>query len=89
MAHVIPVESKGSVLKILIGVIVPQPLPEMTPRIFIFSIVIADYSFYVKSISTCALTFFGYIISVLTSVLDKHSYLVMKGKLSPCLLLSK
>ena len=67
MAHVIPVVSKGSVLKILIGVIIPQPLPEMTPRIFIFSIVIADYSFYVKSISTCALTFFGYIISVLTS----------------------
>ena len=28
----------------------------------------ADYSFYVKSIATCAPTFFGYIISVLDSV---------------------
>ena len=28
----------------------------------------ADYSFYVKSIATCAPTFFGYIISVLASV---------------------
>ena len=28
----------------------------------------ADYSFYVKSIATFALTFFGYIISVLASV---------------------
>ena len=29
-----------------------------------------DYSFYVKSIATFSLTFFGYIISVLASVLD-------------------
>ena len=28
----------------------------------------AKYSFYVKSIATCAPTFFGYIISVLASV---------------------
>ena len=35
----------------------------------IFSIAMgADYSFYVKSIATCAPTFFGYIISVLASV---------------------
>ena len=35
----------------------------------IFSIAMgADYSFYVKSIATFALTFFGYIISVLASV---------------------
>ena len=33
----------------------------------------ADYSFYVKSIATCALTFFGYIISVLASVLSSTS----------------
>ena len=39
------------------------------PRILIFSIAMgADYSFYVKSIATFALTFFGYIISVLASV---------------------
>ena len=39
------------------------------PRILIFSIAMgADYSFYVKAIATCALTFFGYIISVLASV---------------------
>ena len=38
-------------------------------RILIFLIAIgADYSFYVKSIATFALTFFGYIISVLASV---------------------
>ena len=37
--------------------------------IFIFSIAMgADYSFHVKSIATFALTFFGYIISVLASV---------------------
>ena len=29
----------------------------------------ADYSFYVKSIATCALTFCGYIISVIASVI--------------------
>ena len=39
------------------------------PRILIFSIAMgADYSFYVKSIDTFALTFFVYIISVLVSV---------------------
>ena len=38
----------------------------MAPRILIFSI--ADYSFYVKYIVTCALTIFGYIISVLASM---------------------
>ena len=39
------------------------------PKIFIFSIVLgAEYSSYVKFIATCALTFFGYIISVLASV---------------------
>ena len=40
------------------------------PRILIFSIAMgADYSFYVKSIVICAPTFFGYIISVLASVI--------------------
>ena len=35
----------------------------------IFSIAMgANYSFYVKSIATCAPTFFGYIISVLDSI---------------------
>ena len=39
------------------------------PMILIFSIPMgADYSFYLKSIATCVLTFFGYIISVLASV---------------------
>ena len=39
------------------------------PRILIFSIAIdAEYLSYVKSIATIALTFFGYIISVLASV---------------------
>ena len=38
------------------------------PRILIFSIAMcADYSFYVKSIATFALTLFGYIILVLAS----------------------
>jgi len=32
----------------------------------------ADYSFYVKSIATFALVFFGYIISVLASVATLH-----------------
>ena len=41
----------------------------MAPRIFIFSIVLgAEYLSYVKFIATYALTFFGYIISVLASV---------------------
>ena len=41
----------------------------MNPRIFIFSIAMgAQYSFYVKSIATFALTFFVFIISVLASV---------------------
>ena len=41
----------------------------MAPRIFIFLIVMgAEYSSYVKFIATYALTFLGYIISVLTSV---------------------
>ena len=39
------------------------------PRILIFSIAMgAEYSSYVKSIATFALTFDGYIISVLASV---------------------
>ena len=39
------------------------------PRILIFSIVLgAEYLSHVKSIATFALTFFGYIISVLASV---------------------
>ena len=43
------------------------------PRILIFSIAMgADYSFYVKSIATWARTFFGYIISVLASVIGKQ-----------------
>ena len=46
----------------------------MSPRILIFqgffSIVMdAEYLSYVKSIATFALTFFGYIISVLASVM--------------------
>ena len=43
------------------------------PRISIFSIAMgADYSFYVKSIASCAPTFFGYIISVLASVFHRY-----------------
>ena len=43
-------------------------------RILIFSIAMGtNCSFYVKSIATCALTFFGYIISVLASVV-LHGY---------------
>ena len=34
----------------------------------------ADYSFYVKSIAACAPTFFGYIISVLASVIKKSTW---------------
>ena len=41
------------------------------PRIFIFSIFLgAEYLSYLNSIATFALTFFGYIISVLASVND-------------------
>ena len=43
------------------------------PRIFIFSIVLgAEYSSYVEFIAADALTFSGYIISVLASVNDKE-----------------
>ena len=46
----------------------------MAPRIFIFSIVLGvEYLSYVKSIATFALTFLGYIISVLASVLTIYS----------------
>ena len=55
------------------------------PSILIFSIAMgANYSFYVKFIATFALTFFGYIISVLASVdafLQKVSGTV--GRTSP------
>ena len=41
----------------------------MAPRIFIFSIVLgSEYLSYVKSVATYAPTFFGYIISVLASL---------------------
>ena len=41
------------------------------PRILIFSIAMgADYSFYVKSVATCAPIFFGYIIAVLASAFN-------------------
>ena len=44
----------------------------MATRILIFSFVMgADYSFYVKSIATSALTLFGCIILVLASVFGK------------------
>ena len=51
----------------------------LAPRIFIFSIVLgAEDLSYAKSIATFALTFFGYIISVLASVItacvEKTSY---------------
>jgi hypothetical protein len=47
--------------------------PKPAPRNLIFSIAIgAENSFYVKSIATFALTFFGYIISVLASVTTLH-----------------
>ena len=49
MAHVIPVESKGSVLKILIGVIVPQPLPEMKFQPFSFFSIFAVAVVHCKS----------------------------------------
>ena len=46
----------------------------MAPRISIFSIAMgAEYLSYVKSIAIFALTFFGYIISVLASVLSLAS----------------
>ena len=41
----------------------------------------ADYSFYVKSIATFALTFFEYIISVLASVLHIHFTALNQKKL--------
>ena len=42
---------------------------KMAPRIYIFVIVLGGkYLSYVKSIATFALTFFGYIVSVLASV---------------------
>ena len=43
--------------------------PKRAPRILIFSIAMgAEHLSYVKSIATFALTFYGYIISVLASV---------------------
>jgi hypothetical protein len=46
----------------------------------IFSIALgADYSFYVKFIATFTLTFFGYIISVLASVVDEGLIGLIKG----------
>ena len=55
----------------------------MAPRISIFSIVlVAGNLFYVKSIATYAPTFFGYIVSVLASVISRHypdSYRFLKS----------
>ena len=46
---------------------------QFSPRILIFSTAMgADYSFYVKLIATGAPTFFGYIISVLASVITEN-----------------
>ena len=46
------------------------------PGFGLFSIAMgADYSYYMKSIATCALTFFGYVISVLVSVKYLSSYI--------------
>ena len=43
------------------------------PKILIFSIAMgADNSFYMKSIATFALTFFGYVHSVLASLSDNE-----------------
>ena len=51
----------------------------MAPRIFIFSIVLsAEYLSYAKSIAAFALTFFGYIISILASV--SHQILYPKAR---------
>ena len=51
---------------------------KMAPRILIFSIAIgADKLFYVKSIATFALTFYGYIISVLVSALYQDHRVVI------------
>ena len=45
------------------------------PRILIFSIAMgAEYIFYVKFIATFALTFFGYIISVLVCIKCQYNY---------------
>ena len=52
------------------------------PRILIFTIAMgADYPFYVKFIATFALTVFGYIISVLSSVGTKNSLSSMNATL--------
>ena len=54
----------------------------MAPRILIFLIIPgAEYLSYVKSIATFALTFFGYIISVLASVHMDTSHLGLSKKL--------
>ena len=51
------------------------------PRIFIFSIVLgAEYSSYMKSIAIYALTFFGYIISVLASVNNQATSIALSQK---------
>ena len=48
----------------------PQHWAKRAPRILIFSIAVgAEYLSYVKSIATLAPTFYGYIISVLASVI--------------------
>ena len=46
--------------------------PKRPPGFSFFSIVLgAEYKSYMKSIATSALTFFGYIISVLASVVPQ------------------
>ena len=60
---------------------------KMAPGIFNFSIVLsAEYLSYVKSIATYALTFFGYIISVLGSVISPLEFQITTGPLERGLL---
>ena len=61
-------------------------ISKTAPRTLIFSTAMgANYSFYVKSIAICALTFFGYIISVLASVYcaPKQSLPLLKDQIVP------
>ena len=54
----------------------------MAPMIFIFSIVLgAKYLSYVKFIAIYALTFFGYIISVIASVLNVRHHTTVSVEL--------
>ena len=57
----------------ILGAVLELPAKQHCQSSPFTSKLVANYSFYVKSIATCAPTFFGYIISVVASVATEET----------------